>query len=240
MSQNGRQIGGRIFQESTTQKPFLFFPRLVSVAWLFFHSGDEGDSLSVFCRQMLARACCRSHAIFMLSYTQTFYLSASGDQKVQARSKSSRIYLVDLAGSERTKLSGLLRWNHVPSFCFKLSISTTCSFDGKPQGSIMNGRRVGFKHSKHSNGEFWVGFCCVCHCKLKLQLLPFPPFLCLHSIHLAPEQTMCRKGARRRGSVVSPQGSLGRAWRRPRRSTCSGPCAYSCLSPFSGSPLLKI
>jgi hypothetical protein len=43
----------------------------------------------------------------MLNYAQTFYVGTTPDQRVQARSKTSRIYLVDLAGSERTKLSGL-------------------------------------------------------------------------------------------------------------------------------------
>lgn len=48
----------------------------------------------------------RSHAIFTMNYTETMFASG-GDQKVQTRSKTSRVYLVDLAGSERVKLSGV-------------------------------------------------------------------------------------------------------------------------------------
>eukprot|EP00667_Euglena_gracilis_P001141 EG_transcript_1141 len=48
----------------------------------------------------------RSHAILTLNYTETMFASG-GDQRVQTRSKNSRVYLVDLAGSERVKLSGV-------------------------------------------------------------------------------------------------------------------------------------
>jgi len=48
----------------------------------------------------------RSHAILTLNYTETMYASG-GEQRVQTRAKTSRMYLVDLAGSERVKLSGV-------------------------------------------------------------------------------------------------------------------------------------
>eukprot|EP00668_Euglena_longa_P017286 GGOE01021668.1.p1 GENE.GGOE01021668.1~~GGOE01021668.1.p1 ORF type:complete len:908 (+),score=287.98 GGOE01021668.1:49-2724(+) len=84
----------------------------------------KGAKNRATCATLMNATSSRSHAIFMLSYTQTFYLGASGDQKVQARSKSSRIYLVDLAGSERTKLSGVTGQNMEEAKKINLSLST--------------------------------------------------------------------------------------------------------------------
>ena len=68
----------------------------------------RGSKKRATCATQMNGSSSRSHAICMLHYTQTWYVGASKDpKKVQARSKSSRLYLVDLAGSERVKASGV-------------------------------------------------------------------------------------------------------------------------------------
>eukprot|EP00667_Euglena_gracilis_P002770 EG_transcript_2776 len=105
------------FVEGLSTHPVTSLDQVVAL----MHKGAKNRAT---CATLMNATSSRSHAIFMLSYTQTFYLSASGDQKVQARSKSSRIYLVDLAGSERTKLSGVTGQSMEEAKKINLSLST--------------------------------------------------------------------------------------------------------------------
>jgi len=84
----------------------------------------RGSKNRTTCATLMNNSSSRSHAIFMLNYTQTFYAGTTQAQRVQARSKSSRIYLVDLAGSERTKLSGVSGQNMEEAKKINQSLST--------------------------------------------------------------------------------------------------------------------